>query len=492
MSFFFNLFSKVETPNTTSSTQTGFPSADTQVEKSASDCKIVTVQQTHLTTNVTSQSTADILADKDIKEMTSSLTSREIAANEEKALVAIGAENIFPSFHQKQKTLQMAALAGLMYKDFKEIDGLDPLFPHGLFMLPSPGDLGITCPRGLRVQAFRHGDEVIIAMRGTELNLDASTMLANLIADLGIGRHKSNEDLISSVREVAAKLKKLYGYDIGEGLVNAFESIVNERITGDSDAERMLSLGKEMAIEGGKDAVIGGGIAGGSAGIAAGAFALLGMATPPVAIGLAIAALITGGALGGSIGAGKKLVTKGVTVADGYPTLQSYFKTIDSYISLLKAKTIRNTDTVVTTGHSLAGFLSGVIGFIHADEAFSFNGPGVLVDRDVSKTLANLGLNRKISKDCTYHSIIMEGDIIGNLGRREVSGRKLYLPITLGSPSEKMPACAYTDPLAHHGILLMQAMLENSTVHALPKTLRLPLLLLKDREEEGPKVEELE
>ncbi|CRX38249.1 hypothetical protein [Estrella lausannensis] len=488
MSFIINFFSKSEIQDPT---QTGATPPETNGTITGENSKITAIGQTHLTTEVASQCSQDVFSDKEVKEMTSSVTLEESAANEERALLAIGSENVFPSHCQKETTLQMAALAGLMYKDFKEIEGIASLFPKGLIMLPSPCDLGISCPKGLRVQAFRHGDEVIVAMRGTELNLDASTMLANLVADLGIGRHKTNEDLISSVREVAAKLKKLYGYDIGESLISTFESIVNQRITGDSDTERVISLGKEMALQSGKDAAIGCGIAGGAGGVVAGALVAVGMAAPPVAIALAFGALLTGSALGGSIGAGKTLATKGLTVADGYPTLQSYFKTLDNYITQLKATKIRNTDTLITTGHSLAGFLAGVIGFIHADEAFSFNGPGVLIDRDVIKTLENLGISRKISTECTYHSVVMEADIIGNLGKREVCGRKLYLPITLNAPYETMPACAYSDPLSHHGIMLMHAILENSTVHSIPKTPNFPVLLLKAREEEGPKVEEI-
>ena len=44
----------------------------------------------------------------------------------------------------------------------KEMAEIDSLFPYGLIMLPTPEEMGVTLPAGLRVQAFRHGDEVIV------------------------------------------------------------------------------------------------------------------------------------------------------------------------------------------------------------------------------------------------------------------------------------------------------------------------------------------
>lgn len=458
-----------------------------QIESPPQELKVLSIQQTALTENKAETK----LEERTIKALDSPNIAREgVSDAHERALAAIRAENIFSSECQKERAVQMASLAGLMYKELKEMRDLDPFFPKGLLLLPSPADLNIDLPKGLRVQAFRHGEEVIVAIRGTELNQDAATLFANLIADLGIGRHKTNEELIESVRKVSSLIRKTYGYELSPQLLDAFELIVKGRVMGDSDGERIMSYGLDILKEALKGGAIGGGIFG-SIGAAGGVvLTTAGIASNPVGWALALLLAVSGGSLGFGFGSIKKAVTKGCTIGDGYPTLLSYIKALDEYILALKPRFIRPTDTVVTTGHSLAGFLSGVIGSLHADEAYSFNGPGVVLARDVMHIMGNLRMQRPLSSIFEYHSILMEGDFIGNLGRRDGGVRKLYLPLTLGEGQSCFPPCEYTGPLAHHGIELMRSLLKNSTVHSLPKQIK--ICLLPPPQTDSPKIEEID
>ncbi|CRX38253.1 hypothetical protein [Estrella lausannensis] len=124
---------------------------------------------------------------------------------------------------------------------------------------------------------------------------------------------------------------------------------------------------------------------------------------------------------------------------------------------------IREGDTLITTGHSLAGYLSGVIGFMHAEKAYSFNGPGVRLD-EVEHVVRNLGLERKLNPELDYRSICMEADFIGNLGARDGPLKLLRLKKTFLENFEGIPACVYNKPLSHHGIKLIQGVLQHVPV----------------------------
>nr|MBA2727418.1 hypothetical protein [Parachlamydiaceae bacterium] len=122
-------------------------------------------------------------------------------------------------------------------------------------------------------------------------------------------------------------------------------------------------------------------------------------------------------------------------------------------------------------GHSLGGYLAGVIGAVHADEIYSFNGPGVDFEVDVKETFKNLNRERPIQKDVTYNSFSMDGDFIGNFATRSGTIRKFHIPILFKETLGSIPSCDYTDLLSHHGIKLMKNVINNSSVVSIPRSL---------------------
>jgi hypothetical protein len=387
------------------------------------------------------------------------------AAAQEKALQAIQADNIFSSRQEKEQALEMASFAKMAYAE------KCPSLSH-CSTLPSAQSLGITLPAGLMVQAFRHRGRVIIAIRGTELKKDMLTMIKNLIADAGIGRHKSNEDLISSLEKVNQLTSTLYGFKLDEGHLNMVKSLIQGRVKGDTEAERaknILSRVLSAGINGAGKWSLGGAATGAAAG---GTMAAATLTTGGMA--LLVGGVITTVSASAGFAVNSTIETvKCLTVADGYPALLSYVKAIDAYIMTLKEHSyFTEADTVVTVGHSLGGYLAGVVGAIHSDEIYSFNGPGVNFDGEMKALIQNLGIQRAIRDNVTYHSISMKADFIGNLTSRTGSMRQLSIPHALDNH-------AYSSPLAFHGIDLMERILGLSSVSSLP------------REPSGPQIEVL-
>lgn len=406
---------------------------------------------------------------------------------EEKVFQAIRSENHF-NREERENFIRMGSLAALMYKDFEGLEAVSALFPRALLPMKSPEDLGISEPAGLRVQAFRHGDQVIIAIRGTELNKEKSILFNNLIADAGIGRHKSNEDLLESIRRVSRRTSSVHGFDLDEKHLAMAENIINSRIQGHSDVSRLGNMAKRLVTATGRGMAKGGAI-GTIGGILLGGGAIAaGLASAPIAGGLVLTAM----AVSGLTGATATSIKEGAvltTAADGYPVLLSYIDAIDDYVVALKdAECIKEKDELITVGHSLAGYLAGVIGALHGDEIYSFNGPGVNFDEEMPEIIYNMGKKRSIQALPSYHSVSMETDFIGNLTRRTGGLRKLYLPLTSKEQCGSLPPSHYGNPLAHHGIDLMVQVLKTTSVSEIP-LIRLPQakppLLLTDR----PRVE---
>lgn len=408
---------------------------------------------------------------------------------EEKLIKALKHENYFLP-EVKEEMVRMASLARLMYQDLSGLPAVSDLFPRALVLLKTPEAMGIPQPAGLKVQAFRHGQQVIIGIRGTELNKETATLLSNLIADAGIGRHKSNQDLIDSIKGVRDRALSVHGFKLEDKHMELVEAVINSRVEGHSDTERLgnmmgrlgLATGKGMA-KGGLLGTIGGIILG-SATIAGG------LAAAPVALGVGVTVLAAGSLTGGATSTIQEGISL-LTAADGYPTLLSYIQTIDNYIMALKAAgSIKESDDLITAGHSLGGWLAGASGALHADEIYAFNGPGVNFDEEIPALIKNMGKERSIQRMPAYHSISMETDFIGNLTRRSGGLKKLYLPVTSPEPCDVLPRSHYGSPLAHHGIDLILQVLKISSVSVIPLN-RLPQsrnpMMLTD----GPRIEEI-
>ncbi|CRX38252.1 hypothetical protein [Estrella lausannensis] len=189
----------------------------------------------------------------------SDLTDREILLLEnDLAMQMLKQYNSFHSEEEKRSALQMASLAGLMYQHIDNLERVQPFFDTPLELLPTPDQMGIKLPTGLAVQAFRDGSQIIIAMRGTELNQDSATMAANLIADMGIGRHKTNEDLIGSINAVRERVLDLYNYNIPPEQFNFLAALITSRAIGDDDKARMLSTAAKVGKESAKSGALGG------------------------------------------------------------------------------------------------------------------------------------------------------------------------------------------------------------------------------------------
>ena len=390
-------------------------------------------------------------------EATSQLQDHEIRQIENAlALQMVRELNSFETEEEKVSAIQMAALAALMYRGIENIDTIQDLFDQSLALLPTPHELGITLTKGLAVQAFRHRGRIIFAIRGTELTKDCTTMAANLIADMGIGRHKTNEDLISSIKTVNDRVASLYNFSLSKEQLDIAASVINTRATGDDDTSRVLATAKKVGKSSVKSGTLGG------LGFALGASTLAVISLPAAAIAVPTAAAI--GALTGMIKGVAAHASEIITLADGYQTTIDYIRQIDAYIAKLKEiDAIQEGDTIVTTGHSLAGYLSGVIGYMHAEEAYSFNGPGV-TQEEVERIIRNLNRERTVNRELDYRTISMAGDFIGNLGKRDGKMTLLILQQTFKEAFEGIPACEYTSPLAHHGIKLIQGILQHMPV----------------------------
>ncbi len=378
--------------------------------------------------------------------------------------------NIFSTHNEKERAYQMVRLAGLMYQDVNQLESVRALFGNKLVGLPSPEKLGIKLPSGLKVQAFRNGNEVIIAIRGTELNADKNTLFFNLIADMGIGRHKSDSELINSLRRVSQEVFVRYGFNIEEHTLKMAENILGTRVKGHNDTERSYNILGRLASAFGSGAKRGGfwGTLGGIA--TAGGLAAVGVASWPISLLLIGAAGVSAAATGGGVNSMIEYA-KCLTAADGYPTTISYIKTIDDYVMALKKERIAKEDSIITTRHSLGGYLAGVIGAMHGDEVFAFNGPGVTFDSEMKELIKNLGLKREVQELVEYHSYSMAGDFIGNLCERSGPIHHLHLPRTAEEAMGNLPVSYYGSPLAHHGIALMAEVIRHATVQEIHRNL---------------------
>lgn len=406
------------------------------------------------------------------------------------AFQAMGACNVFASREEKEMACQMAALTRNEQFSALGKEELDILFPMGIRSLPTPRDLGIQIPEGFKVKAFRHGKDVIVSIEASDLSGKSLTEAIAQLLLLGIDRYKSDQELIDSLTNINMKLKSIYGFELSEQELREILLILSHRIHDATDAQKLANMGIEAA-DGAKKGAIAGAAFGGVLG--AGAF-LGGLAIGPVGILLAAVATLSGTLAGAGVkgvGAGIKDAINVCT--DGHRNLKSALEAIDGYVAALKRRHIGRDDTVITTGHGIGGFLSGVVGAINADEAYSFNGPGVEFGKDVKKILESMGIQRKIEGHVEYKSIQMEGDFIGNLGKRESGERTLYLPLTMGAMGS-FPDSRYTSPFAHHGIDLMYNVLKNASVAlSLPRELspNLPIVLYKKKKQRGPLIEEV-
>ncbi len=116
----------------------------------------------------------EIVVMPDALSSTNLISKKDLQENEFKQLLenpafrALHFTNVFTSHEQKNTVHRMAELADLMY-GMDNLEEVSKLFPKGLIPFPAPAEFGVKIPSGLHVQAFRHGNEILFAIRGTNL-----------------------------------------------------------------------------------------------------------------------------------------------------------------------------------------------------------------------------------------------------------------------------------------------------------------------------------
>ncbi len=387
--------------------------------------------------------------------------------------------NIFSSQAEKETLLGMASLAQLMTVEIEQAPSLfkqvDTLFPKSLSMLPNPENLKIALPKGLKVEAYQHGDQIIIGICTSPPDKDLGPMSKHLFSDLAIGSHKSDDELINAVEYANIISEKRYDYKISDDLIKKTKALITSR------AKRVNSLTHAMhIIYNVGDGAINGAMNGwrlGTAMASVPATIIEASRFGPPLIGMAVSTCsATAGALTGAAVGTITATVKSFMLPDGYPNLLANVKAIHAYVMKLKDDSYITKDCeTITLGHSIGGYLAAIIGAMHADKIYAFNAPGVLLADEAKKICADLGLKPAVSAYPAYHSISMDADFIGNLGKRSGSFKTLYFPTAADSCPNQMELAAkktasaaafglYDSPIAHHGLDLLKIVLENSTV----------------------------
>lgn len=366
--------------------------------------------------------------------------------------------NYFSSKEHYDTILRIASLARLIPLDvhahpdlFKKVDAL---FPQGLQLLPTPGMLQIAFPENIKVLSFKHGNQVILGISAATSDKDLLTCLSSLLIDNAVGRHQSDEDLLWGVDTAKVNAHNNYNYTFSDQAIAPIKLTLSSRITGDKSRSRFFSMANN----------IGKGLFNGwSQGWDIGANNPATSATSFVAstkvspwVGKSIPVLFgTVGAIAGTVAGTVKGTYLGMTEKDGYPTLLANVKALHDYIAKLQNEGhISKSHEIITVGHSLGGYLAAIIGTHHAAQIYAFNSPGLLRE-EAQKIFSGLAIKPSTNK-AFYTSISMDGDLIGNLGKRD--GYLKRLSLSTGSPqhdedkSVKNEQVVYDSPLALHSM----------------------------------------
>jgi hypothetical protein len=340
---------------------------------------------------------------------------------------------------------------------------------------------GFTClgakeKSGIRVLGFYNKDwhRLVIATRGTHLQ-DRSSMILNLVSDLGIGRHLTDEEIIGSLETTLRRQREEPGHlaphagagsrspaiTVTAGELNAacellaatVRECVPKRVKGETLFQRtrhsiavsvqhtfniLYGATYGAASQGYASAKVGAAAGAGVGGLAG---APLG-APLPGALGGSLLGGVAAGIAGGSVGAvrgGYQALTENstaiglnlLTAGDGYPQTLASLQVVDGFAQEFSDQVNRSAAqgapvAVVYTGHSLGGYLSTVVGTIRAGRAFSFNGPGVTAAKIsvIAKDLQLPGVPELKAGSAeqaagNITTVVLSSDLIGNLGVHE-------------------------------------------------------------------------
>ena len=333
--------------------------------------------------------------------------------------------------------------------------------------------LGAREAWGIRVLGFFNPDRhrLVIAIRGTNLQ-ERSSLILNLISDLGIGRHLTDEEILRSLEDTLRRQREELGHlappgppeghapalqatarelaAAAEALEATARVIVPQRVQGETFYQRTLhsaatssrhafSLlwGATHGAASQARASAKYGMAGG-AGVGTVAAGLLGNpAAGFVGGGLlgGVAAGIAGGASGlvqGGLQAmkdnGTAITLNIITAGDGYYQTLTSLRVADGFARDFIGKVNASASagvpvTVVYAGHSLGGYLSTVLGTLRGGQVHSFNGPGVTVAK-INTIARDLGLPETppLEEANALRNItttVLSSDLIGNLGEHD-------------------------------------------------------------------------
>ncbi len=255
----------------------------------------------------------------------------------------------------------------------------------------------------IRIVAFynKESGTILYAVRGT-----VPSNFTNLLADLGIGRLKTNEDLLESLATAKKNLHEhgLISYQNSAPLFGVLETLIGSRVTSSNTYMRILEpwyRGNAKGFRTGfstfaqifkkplssipSKATAAVSLGGGVATTAAGATVTVASGTSLAAGGLALLTTAVGTAafvslLNGMYEGTKETIKGYLTINDGFEHLLDHVKLLKSALDQInafaasKGLEIKNTCWI---GHSLGGFLAMFGALLTNGTACTFNAPGL-------------------------------------------------------------------------------------------------------------------
>lgn len=317
------------------------------------------------------------------------------------------------------------------------------------------GSIEVGKNKQIRVLAFYAGTEkrIIYVIRGTFVRGLALSNLDNLFADLGIGRHKSNADLIRSINLAQQNLSEQGVADLTttSALLESLKSIISARVTSHNPAYRAIEPIYRGMVEGAnstwstlRDTVTApltsgtNRTAAASAALGAVVATTFAAGSAPALIPLAVSAggyAACGAALNvlynGTYSAAKATTTGLLTLNDGYEQLIDHVKLLWASSQQLKnfaqQKGLEINDTL-WIGHSLGGWLALFGAILNENEGVGYNPPGLCIEEALA-IAAEAGIingerakylaSRRETIASKLHTIRMSTCTIGMLGNRD-------------------------------------------------------------------------
>ena len=225
------------------------------------------------------------------------------------------------------------------------------------------------------------------------------------MADLGIGRHKSNEDLIKSLETAENNLREqgIANAEITSTLFEGIKLVIRARATSNNTFIRALepfyngtcaglntlaNVGKDIVMKPFESGTNRAAVATGTAGAALGG--ILAVSAAPIAasalgFGVAGATAYAGGK--GAYDAVQTTFTSLMTINDGYDHLLDHAKLLyfarRQFIEYAQKKKCE-IKSALWIGHSLGGYLATFGAILNEEEAVVYNSPGIQIEETLT------------------------------------------------------------------------------------------------------------